>query len=183
MAEVHRQLRQRHPGLCTILAPRHPERGPAIAAMLEGQGLTTVRRALGDLPTRACHVYIADTLGELGMLYQLTPVAFVGGSLMDHGGHNPIEAVRKGAVVLTGPHWQNFGDTYQALLNHHATIVVRSAAELAVTAGRLLSDADEVTRMRARAERALAGLAGALPRTVEALLSYLPGEDELARTT
>jgi 3-deoxy-D-manno-octulosonic-acid transferase len=117
------------------------------------------------------------------MVYQLASVAFIGGSLVDRGGHNPIEAVRQSAVVMTGPHWQNFPDTYQALLNHHAVIVVRSASELASTAGRLLGDADELTRMRARAATALAGLSGALPRTVEALLRYLPGEDELASAT
>jgi 3-deoxy-D-manno-octulosonic-acid transferase len=183
VAEAHSRLRARLPGLLTIIAPRHPERGAAIAAELQGQGLAVARRALGALPDAACDVYVADTIGELGMLYRLAPVAFVGGSLVDRGGHNPIEAVRHDAVVLTGPHWHNFADTYAALVGQRAVAVVHSAAELAETAGRLILDAGERGGMRARAEEALAGLTGALPRTVEALLSCLPGEDGLARAS
>jgi 3-deoxy-D-manno-octulosonic-acid transferase len=183
VADAHVELRRRFPDLCTFIAPRHPERGAAVAAMLEARGIAAARRALGDLPARTCEVYVADTLGELAMLYRLTTVAFVGGSLADVGGHNPIEPVREGAVVLTGPHFQNFADTYQALVGQDAAIVVRSAPELAEAAGRLLADTDEAVAMRARAETALARLSGALPRTVEALLGYLPAEDELARAT
>ena len=73
------------------------------------------------------------------MLYKLAPVAFIGGSLVDRGGQNPIEAVRQGAVVLTGPHWQNFGDAYRTLLSNRGAIVVRSAEELASAARQLLS--------------------------------------------
>ena len=180
LAEAHLELRRRFPDLITIIAPRHPERGPAIAEWLQSQGIAAVRRAPGDLPTRACEVYVADTLGELGMLYKLATVAFIGGSLVDRGGHNPIEAVRHGAVVIAGPHWQNFKDTYQALLDRGGANVVRSAAELASAVEPLLANEAELARIRERAEGALVGLSGALPRTVEALLPYLPGEDELA---
>ena len=114
------------------------------------------------------------------MLYRLAAVAFIGGSLVDRGGHNPIEAVRQGAVVLTGPHWQNFADTYEALIKQDAATVVATAEDLADAALRLLSDAGQLGEMRERAEKALAGLSGALPRTVEALLRHLPAEDELA---
>jgi 3-deoxy-D-manno-octulosonic-acid transferase len=178
---AHRQLRQRFPDLITIVAPRHPERGPGIAEWLQLQGIAAVRRAPGDLPTPASEIYVADTLGELGMLYKLAAVAFVGGSLVDRGGHNPIEAVRHGAVVITGPYWQNFKDTYEALIAWRGAIVVRSAAELAGAVEPLLANEAALAQMRERAEGALAGMSGALPRTVEALLRYLPGEDELAR--
>jgi 3-deoxy-D-manno-octulosonic-acid transferase len=177
---AHRDLRERLPDLCTIIAPRHPERGPALAEMFAARGFSVARRALGDLPGPDCEIYLADTLGELGTLYKLSPVAFIGGSLVDRGGHNPIEAVRQGAVVLSGPYRQNFPDIFPAIFNHHAGFVVRSAAQLAEKAGRLLGDPEEVGRLRDRAERALDGLSGALPRTIEALRPYLPGEDELA---
>jgi 3-deoxy-D-manno-octulosonic-acid transferase len=183
IADAHRQLRESLPDLCTIIAPRHPERGEAIARMLEGQGLVVARRSQGALPDRSCDAYVADTMGELGMLYTLSPVAFIGGSLVDRGGQNPIEAVRQGAAIITGPHWQNFSDTYRALIDHRAAIVVRSAPELASAAGRLLADHVELGLMRTRASTALAALSGALPRTVEALLRYLPGEDGLARAS
>jgi 3-deoxy-D-manno-octulosonic-acid transferase len=115
VAEAHRQLRRTLPDLCTIIAPRHPERGEAISELLKAQGLKAARRSLGALPERTCDAYIADTIGELGTLYKLAPVAFIGGSLVDRGGQNPIEAVRQGAAVITGPHWQNFSDTYRAV--------------------------------------------------------------------
>ncbi len=183
IAEAHCRLRQTIPDLCTIIAPRHPERGPAISEMLKGKGLSVARRSLGALPDRSSDAYIADTIGELGMLYRLAPVAFIGGSLVDRGGQNPIEAVRQGAAVLTGPHWQNFSDTYDALIRNRAAIVVRSAPELASAAGRLLADRTELGRMHARANTALAALSGALPRTVEALLLHLPAEDGFARAS
>jgi 3-deoxy-D-manno-octulosonic-acid transferase len=183
VADAHRELRRSLPDLCTIIAPRHPERGQAIAEMLRSQGLSVARRSLGALPERSSDAYVADTIGELGMLYALAPVAFIGGSLVDRGGQNPIEAVRQGAAVLTGPHWQNFSDTYRALISHRAAIVVRSAPELAGAAGRLLADQAELGRMRTRASTALAALSGALPRTVEALLRYLPAEDGFARAS
>jgi 3-deoxy-D-manno-octulosonic-acid transferase len=83
-------------------------------------------------------------------------------------------------VVLTGPHWQNFPDAYEALITRHAATVVSSAGELADAAARLLGDAAVLAQMRERGEQALEGLSGALPRTVEALLRHLPAEDELA---
>ena len=126
VAEAHRELRRSMPDLCTIIAPRHPERGRAIAQMLKGHGLNVAQRSLGALPERTSDAYIADTIGELGMFYTLAPVAFIGGSLVDRGGQNPIEAVRQGAAVITGPHWQNFSDTYRALIDHGAAIVAVS---------------------------------------------------------
>src|SRR5262249_29050362 len=139
IADAHSELRRSLPDLCTIIAPRHPERGGAIAEMLKGRGLNVAQRSLGHLPDRSSDAYVADTIGELGTLYNLAPVAFIGGSLVDRGGQNPIEAVRQGSVVLTGPHWQNFGDAYRTLLSHRGAIVVRSAEELANAAGQLLS--------------------------------------------
>jgi 3-deoxy-D-manno-octulosonic-acid transferase len=183
IAAAHCQLRQSLPDLCTIIAPRHPERGATITEMLERQGLLVARRSLGDLPDRTSDAYIADTIGELGMLYRLAPVAFIGGSLVDRGGQNPIEAVRQGAAVITGPHWQNFSDAYNALVGNRAAIVVHSAPELARAAGQLLADRSELSRMSMRASTALADLSGALPRTVEALLRFLPAEGGFARAS
>jgi 3-deoxy-D-manno-octulosonic-acid transferase len=183
VADAHRQLAASFPGLCTIIAPRHPQRGSSIAEMLKGRGIRIAQRSLGQLPDRASDVYIADTIGELGMLYKLAPVAFIGGSLVDRGGHNPIEAMRLGAVVLVGPHWQNFPDAYDALVKNGGAIVVRSAEEIAVAARKLMADEAELASMRSRANAALATISGALPRTLEALLRYLPGEEGLARAS
>jgi 3-deoxy-D-manno-octulosonic-acid transferase len=183
IADAHRQLASSFPGLCTIIAPRHPQRGGAIAEMLKGRGFKVAQRSLGQLPDRGSDAYVADTMGELGMLYKLAPVAFIGGSLVDRGGHNPIEAMRLGAVVLVGPHQQNFPDAYDALIKNGGAIVVRSAEEIAGAARKLLSDEAALDSMRNRANAALATISGALPRTIEALLQYLPGEEGLARAS
>ena len=141
------------------------------------------QRSLGQLPDRASDAYIADTIGELGMLYKLASVAFIGGSLVDRGGHNPVEAMRLGAVVLTGPHWQNQEEAYRVLLQQRGAIVVRSAEEIASAARGLLSDEAALEGMRSRANAALATISGALPRTIQALLRYLPAEEGLARAS
>jgi 3-deoxy-D-manno-octulosonic-acid transferase len=182
IAEAHSRLAASLPGLCTIFAPRHPQRGAAIAEMLKGRGLSVAQRTLGELPDRSSDAYVVDTIGELGALYKLAPVAFIGGSLVQVGGHNPVEAVRLGAAVLTGPHWQNQDEAYRVLLQQRGAIVVHSAEEIADAARKLLSDEAELAGMRGRANTALATISGALPRTIEALLRYLPGEG-LARAS
>jgi 3-deoxy-D-manno-octulosonic-acid transferase len=183
VAEAHRALAQSLPGLCTIIAPRHPERGGAITEMLQEKGLHVAQRSLGVLPDRTSEAYVADTIGELGTLYKLAPVAFIGGSLVNRGGQNPIEAVRQGAVVLTGPHWHNFGDAYDVLIRERGAIVVHSADELANAARQLITDETELGSMRHRANAALAKISGALPRTITALLRYLPNEEGLVRAS
>ena len=174
LAMAHRRLRAELPGFCTIIAPRHPERGLAVAEVMKSHGLSVAQRSLGALPTADCDVYVADTIGELGTLYRLAPVAFVGGSLVPHGGQNPIEAVRHEAVVLTGPHHQNFADAYAALLRHKGVIEVKGAEDMAAAVTRLLADERELGRMRAGAAAGLGSLSGALARTVEVLLALLP---------
>jgi 3-deoxy-D-manno-octulosonic-acid transferase len=183
IADSHRELASKLPGLCTIFAPRHPERGGAIAEMLKGRGLRVARRSLGELPDRGSDAYVADTIGEIGMLYKLAPVAFIGGSLRNRGGHNPIEAVRQGAVVLVGPYRQNFADAYAALIDERGAIEVRSAEELAGAALRLFCDRAELESVRRRASAALARISGALPLTIEALLRFLPDEEGLLRAS
>jgi 3-deoxy-D-manno-octulosonic-acid transferase len=183
IADAHRRLGPTMPSLCSIIVPRHPERGSAIAEMLRVEGLSVARRSLGEMPDAAVNAYVADTIGELGIFYKLAPVAFIGGSLQQRGGQNPIEAVQQGAAVLVGPHWQNFGDAYDALIRHKGAIVVRSAEEIAEAVVRLLNDREELSGMRGRASTALGAISGALPRTVEALLSQLPSEEGLLRAS
>ncbi len=176
IAAAHRALARQFEGLCTIIAPRHPERGTALAEMLKNLGFTVAQRSLGALPGPRTDIYVADTIGELGTLYALAPAAFIGGSLIERGGQNPIEAVRHGVAVLTGPHWQNFRDAYRTLLRHEGAIEVKSAGDITAAVARLLDSPAELQRMRAGATQALTTLSGALDKTVEALLRYLPDE-------
>jgi 3-deoxy-D-manno-octulosonic-acid transferase len=183
IAEAHRILSRQLPTLCTIIAPRHPERGTAIAELAKQQGCTVAQRSLGALPGPSTAIYVADTMGELGTLYALAPVAFIGGSLVERGGQNPVEAIRHGAAVLTGPHWSNFRDAYQTLLRHRGVVEVHSANELASVAGRLLGDSAEIVRMREGAAAGLRTLSGAIERTVAELLAFLPANEELERAS
>src|ERR1700758_4520201 len=103
------------PQLLTVIVPRHPDRGPTIGKLIEAAGLNAALRSGQELPTAATDIYVADTLGELGLFYRLAPVVFMGGSLVAHGGQNPIEAIKLGAAIVHGPHVFNFADVYGAL--------------------------------------------------------------------
>lgn len=176
IASAHRSLAATLHGFLTILAPRHPERGGAIAEALQAQGLAVARRSLGHLPTANTDIYVADTIGELGTLYALAPMAFIGGSLVERGGQNPIEAVRHGAAVLTGPHRSNFADAYGMLLERGGACEITSAETLAQTVLALRGDPVRLDAVRTRAAEALQSLSGALQRTLDALLQLVPAD-------
>ncbi|MGB6509483.1 MAG: 3-deoxy-D-manno-octulosonic acid transferase, partial [Xanthobacteraceae bacterium] len=101
---AHGRLHAKFPKLLTVIAPRHPNRGETIAEIAKAAGLTVALRSQRVQPMPDIAVYVADTLGELGLIYRIAPIVFMGGSLVGHGGQNPIEAVRLGAAVLHGPH-------------------------------------------------------------------------------
>ncbi|WP_244534539.1 glycosyltransferase N-terminal domain-containing protein [Hyphomicrobium sp. CS1GBMeth3] len=183
IADAHRLIASRLPGFCTIIAPRHPGRGKGIAEMLRAKGFTVALRSAGERPNETTDIYIVDTIGELGTLYALTDVAFVGGSLIQHGGQNPIEAIGHGVAVLTGPHWTNFRDIYRALLRHKGAREVANAGELATAIEEILTREDELPRLRSGAKTALASLAGALDGTVAALLELLPAPTQARRAS
>lgn len=131
VAEAHRQLLRDRPDLLLILAPRHPDRGTTVARMLAKDAWRFARRSAGELPGPDTRIYLADTLGELGLWFDLTRVAFIGGSLVDRGGHNPVEPVQLGAHAVTGPHVTNFADIYAALIAGGAAVRIDGTAELA----------------------------------------------------
>ncbi len=112
---VHEMLRLQFPGLLTVIAPRHAGRGDLIAQMLSMGGLRTARRSLGEAPDRDTEIYLADTMGEMGLIYRLSQIAFTGGSLAAHGGQNPLEPARLGCAILHGPHIGNFASIYSEL--------------------------------------------------------------------
>ena len=112
MAEAHAIASRRAPGLLTILVPRHPERGAEAAAAVAQAGLRANRRSEGATPHPLVDVHVADTIGELGLFYRVSRLAFIGGSLVPHGGQNPIEPAKLGAAILHGPHVHNFTEVY-----------------------------------------------------------------------
>jgi 3-deoxy-D-manno-octulosonic-acid transferase len=120
------------------------------------------------LPGAASDVYVADTIGELGLFYRSTRFAFLGGSLVPHGGQNPLEATRFGVAVLSGPHTHNFSDTFRTLLDAQGAGRISDAAELHALVRRLLWDPAEAARLGSRARDAAEGLGGALEATAAA---------------
>ena len=173
MIDAHRRLMHTFPGLLTILAPRHPERGPSIAAIAMDAGFKSALRSLPELPNSSTEIYVADTLGELGLIYRVAPIVFVGGSLVSHGGQNPIEAAKLGAAILHGPHVWNFAEIYSALDAAGGAIMVANTDMLAVHIGAWLTDADARGKVAETALEAIDTRAGALVRTVVALEPYL----------
>ena len=137
---AHNVLKAEFPDLLTFIAPRHPDRGDEIYQLAGDKALAAVKRSSKlriDLQT---DIYIADTLGELGLFYRRCDIAFVGGSLTDKGGHNPLEPARLGSAILHGPNTFNFAETYELLRNAGGSALVRNERELASAVKRLLSD-------------------------------------------
>jgi 3-deoxy-D-manno-octulosonic-acid transferase len=170
--DAHRGLKPIFRGLLTVVVPRHPERGAGIASAVAAAGLNAALRSRNELPGPATDIYICDTLGELGLVYRLAPIVFMGGSLIPHGGQNPIEAARFGAAILHGPHVANFADIYAALDKAKGAEMVADARRLALRLGAWLKDANERQRVAAAGKRAVELLGGALERTLGALEPY-----------
>jgi 3-deoxy-D-manno-octulosonic-acid transferase len=171
--EAHARLRRNFPGLLTVIAPRHPERGPGIAEVAAGAGLPVALRSRGELPQHETGVYVADTVGELGLIYRMAPVVFIGGSLIKHGGQNPIEAAKLGAAILHGPHVWNFAEIYSALDNVHGAERIESVDRLVAHLAAWLNDPDARARVVAAANGVVENLSGALDRTLASLDPYL----------
>jgi 3-deoxy-D-manno-octulosonic-acid transferase len=172
-ADAHKLLRSRHPDLLTIIVPRHPERGDALAARFAADGLKVARRSLGQAIEPGTDILLGDTIGEMGLYLRLTEIAFVGRSLIGEGGQNPLEPAMLETAVLAGRNVQNFRETYQRLIDRGGARLVRDRDMLAGAVNFLLNND------RARHDMMAAGLAavdemkGALERTMRALDPYI----------
>ncbi len=171
--DVHRRLMHTFPGLLTVLVPRHPERGEGIAGIARGAGVGVAVRSRGEMPDSSTSIYVADTIGELGVIYRIASVVFMGGSLVRHGGQNPIEAAKLGAPILHGPHVWNFAEIYSKLDALGGAELVTDASKLTVRVGAWLSDPHSRHAVADAGLAAMATLAGALDRTMTALEPYL----------
>src|SRR5262249_25094805 len=119
IAHVHATLAKTYPDLLTLIVPRHPPPAPEIVEIAAKTAPVQLRSQGRDLRGDTA-IYIADTLGELGLFYRLAKIVFIGGSFVEHGGQNPLEAARLGCAILFGPHMHNFGEMAVALLNEKA---------------------------------------------------------------
>lgn len=145
---AHQKVSRTRPDLLTIIAPRHPDRGAAIAQSLRDSGAVVAMRSNSEPVRTGTMVYVADTLGELGLFFRLAPIVFMGKSLVPQGGQNPIEPALLGAAVITGPHTWNFDEITKAMVDAGGLDVVADGDALAAALERDLADP---SRAKARA--------------------------------
>lgn len=143
--QAHRRAMRSSPRLLLILVPRHPDRGDEIATHLQSDGWRFTRRTADELPMDEANVYLADTMGELGLWYRISPISFVGGSFVAIGGHNPFEPAALGSAILHGPYVTNFVDIYDRLRDGGAARLVSSPEKLAAQVASLLNPDDAAT--------------------------------------
>ncbi len=140
----HLNLKNSFPNYLSILIPRHPQRADEIEKMCQEKGLIVSRRSRHDNITKKTDVYLADTIGEMGLLYRLAPLVFVGGSLIPFGGQNMLEPMRLGKVVIVGPHTFNFREIVKEACGEGALIQVKTSAEVLGNIDWYLSHPDEM---------------------------------------
>ncbi len=141
--------------------------------MAKAAGLSVAQRSLGELPKSDVDIFVADTLGELGLVYRLAPIVFMGGSLASHGGQNPIEPIRLGAAVVHGPHVWNFAEIYDALDAARGAQAIADEETLTTCLSAWLTDPTSRTAVADAAMTTVRTLSGALERTLTALEPYL----------
>lgn len=171
-ATAHRQALRAAHRMLLILAPRHPERGPAITAMLRNDGWDVAQRSAGEDIAPETQIYVADTLGEMGLWYRLSTISFMGGSMVDIGGHNPFEPAALGSAILHGPHVTNFVDIYDRLTHAGAARMVVSTEALSDEVRRLQSP-DEAAQMAHAAWEVSSAGAEVTDRALDLILDRL----------
>jgi 3-deoxy-D-manno-octulosonic-acid transferase len=172
IVSAHGRLRRKTPNLLTVIAPRHPDRGLAIAEEAKAAGFAVGLRSRGDLPKRDVDIYIADTLGELGLIYRIAPIVFMGGSLASHGGQNPIEPIRLGAAVVHGPCVWNFAEIYARLDEAKGAVQINDEKSLVARLQDWLAEPEARAAAGKIAAETVEELGGALDRTLAALDPY-----------
>ncbi len=163
--------KQQQPNLLTLIVPRHPERFTDVAKLLSEQGLSYTRYA--QERTGQEDVVLIDAMGILTSLYTIADVVFIGGSLVDIGGHNPLEAAVCGRGVLSGKHVQNFKTIYQDMQQHGAAIIVQNNKELAQAISRLLEKPVELKQLHGQAALFMHAQDQVLERMWERIEPYL----------
>ncbi|CTQ49360.1 3-deoxy-D-manno-octulosonic acid transferase [Jannaschia donghaensis] len=172
-AEANKEALRSWHKLLLVIAPRHPDRAPGIVAGLRAGGWKVAQRSAGEEITSDTQIYVADTMGEMGLWYRLCPVSFVGGSLVDIGGHNPFEPAALGSAILHGPYVANFADIYARLAAADATREVTGATIGAAVAATLEPDA--AARMAHAAWNVCSEGADVTEQAMDLLLAMLDG--------
>lgn len=171
--QVHHAVKRLHPGLITVVVPRHPQKGADMAANFAAQGLKVARRSAGEPPGANTDIYIGDTMGELGLFYRLCNLVFMGKSLAVGGGQNPAEAAQLGCALILGADMSNFREITADLIKRRAAIEARNTEALSAAVEWLLKDSRTRTQMGENARAAMARHEGAVAETLGHLAPYL----------
>ena len=170
-----RELRRTHTNLLTLIVPRHPERGGEVATLAASAGRSVLCRGAGAEPEDNTEIYIADTIGELGLFYRLSDIVFIGGSLVPNGGQNPLEPARLDCALLHGPHMTNFAEIMEAFNNRSASREVTDATSLARAVADYLDHPERCREMAVRAASVVAGGQETLDRTLAVIENLVKG--------
>ena len=173
-ADVHTALVAKHSRLLTIIVPRHPARGDKIAATLKARNFNISQRSKGQAIAADTDIYLADTLGEMGVFYRLSDIVFIGGTFAALGGHNPFEPAHLHSALIAGPSGFNFAEAFAEFTRNDALIRVDDTRELAHAVGALLDNDAERERRVAAAARVVGTASKATSTTAAALLALIP---------
>jgi 3-deoxy-D-manno-octulosonic-acid transferase len=164
-----------------VLAPRHPQRFAEVEALAAEYSYLKATGLAGPAPTTSPDIVLLDTIGDLASVYSIADVAFVGGSLVPRGGHNPLEPAQFGVPVVMGASYENFRDIVARLRAEQAIMIARNSAELEVSLADCVEDRGRTAELGRRGRSVFEQQQGATARIVEALLSLLTASTEASR--
>lgn len=173
LIQAFKQLNQRIPELLLMIAPRHPERFAVVSKLCQDEGLSVVMRSQGQAVTAQANVYLADSMGELKMLYAASDVAFVGGSLVPVGGHNVLEPALVGVPVLFGSHMFNFAEIAERILQEQAALQCADLPAVVDAVSQIYADAGLRDKLIARGKAFVLRNQGATRRIADRLAPWL----------
>lgn len=175
--QAHKQLLKKYPHLLLLLVPRHPERFNSVAELVRKEKLHFIRRSTGEIPNADTQVILGDTMGEMMLMYGISDIAFVGGSLVKHGGHNPLEPLAFKIPVISGKHTFNFPEVFRMLVEVQGVLEVNSNADALERAVEALLNSEEACKRLGNAGyEVLVENQGALQRLLDLLKPYLERE-------
>lgn len=170
--QAHVTLLEQHPDLVLVLAPRHPQRAEAISELINNANLGVVRRTENRPMDASAQVFMLDTIGELLDFYAMSRVCFVGGSLVKHGGHNPLEPAALEKPIVSGPYVHNFTKVYEDLCEEGGAVIVKSADALSQQVAQWLDQHEQAEEVGKNARRYLEKHRGATERSLNLLAEY-----------
>ncbi len=172
VANAHRHVMDHYDDLLTIIVPRHPRRGDDIREQLEREGVRVAQRSKGDAVTEDTGIYLADTMGELGIFYRLCDIVLIGGSLVDKGGQNPLEPARLDCAVLFGPNMSNFTAIAEEMESRQAARRVTEAS-LATDIEALFRHTEQQQALAIEARQLVQEKGGVIDRVLDKLADIM----------